>query len=252
MQIDLNADLGESFGPWKKGSDEQMLTIVTSANIACGFHAGDPLEMRKTVRTCLQNGVGIGAHPGYADLLGFGRREITGIAPDEMKASVIYQIGALQAIAAAENTAVTHVKMHGALANMASRDRALAETVISAVQEVDRSLIIVAIASTCLQRVAADLGAPHVGEIFADRAYNDDGTLASRSEPDAMIRDPETCADNILRTVETGALTARSGAKVPVDAGTVCVHGDNPEAVAIASAVRNRLDQAGIEVTRFR
>ncbi len=160
MRIDLNADLGESFGPWKKGNDDQMLAIVTSANIACGFHAGDPLEMRKTVRTCLRNGVGIGAHPGFGDLLGFGRREISGIGPDEMKASVIYQIGALQALAAAEHTAVTHVKMHGALANMASRDRELAETVIGAVQEIDRSLIIVAIASTCLQRVAADLGAP--------------------------------------------------------------------------------------------
>ena len=251
MRIDLNADLGESFGPWKMGHDEDLLKIVTSANIACGFHAGDPLHMRATVRTCLNNSVGIGAHPGFADLLGFGRREISGIPPDQLKAMVIYQIGALKAIAAAEGTEVRHVKMHGALANMASRDQSLADTVIGAVQELDTELTVIAIASTCLETAAREAGARYVAEIFADRSYNDDGTLVSRSEPDALVRDPQVCAENILRTVETGSLLSRSGAKVPVNAGTICVHGDKPEAVRIAEAVRNRLDQAGISVTRF-
>ncbi len=251
MKIDLNSDLGESFGPWKMGHDEELLAVVTSANIACGFHAGDPLHMRETVRTCRENGVGIGAHPGFADLMGFGRREISGIPAEELKAVIIYQIGALRALAEAESSSVRHVKMHGALANMASRSQSLADTVIGAVREFDKSLIIVAMASTCLERAAKAAGAAYVAEIFADRAYNDDGTLVSRREPNALIRDPRTCADNILRAVETGSLISRSGAKVPVNAGTVCVHGDKPEAVRIASEVRNRLDQAGIEVARF-
>lgn len=251
MRIDINSDLGESFGPWRKGHDEELLSIVTSANIACGFHAGDPLEMRKTVAICRRNDVGIGAHPGFNDLIGFGRREISGIPPDELKAMVIYQIGALQAIAAAEQGAVTHVKMHGALANMASRSEKLAEILIAAVQEVAADLIIIAIASTGLESAAQRLGAPYVGEIFADRAYNDDGTLVSRSQPGAMIRQPEQCAENVLRAVESGALTSQNGVKVPVSAGTVCVHGDTPNSVAIAAAVRERLDQSGVEVRRF-
>ncbi len=251
MEIDLNADLGESFGPWKMGNDAEVLSVVTSANVACGFHAGDPLQMRMTVRTCIEKNVGIGAHPGFNDLVGFGRREVFGIGEDELKAMVIYQIGAIHAIAKAEKSNVRHVKMHGALANMASRDMRLARTVVSAVKEADLGLAIIAIAATCLERAAQELEVPYAGEIFADRAYNDDGTLVSRSEPGAMIHDPELCADNILRTVESGALTSRNGVKVPVNAHTVCVHGDTPEAVAIASTVRGRLEQRGIKVRRF-
>ena len=251
MQIDLNADLGESFGPWKMGHDEELLTIVTSANIACGFHAGDPLHMQKSVQTCIQNNVGIGAHPGFADLTGFGRREIYGIPPEQLKAMIIYQIGALRAIASAENTNVRHVKMHGALANMASRDQVLADTVIAAVRKFDPSLTIIVIATTCLEQAAKDVNAKYVSEIFADRAYNDDGTLVSRSKPDALIKDPKICADNVLKMIETGYLTSCNGHKIPVNAKTICVHGDKSGAVKIASEVRNRLDKAGISVKKF-
>ena len=251
MKIDLNADLGESFGPWKMGHDKELLSIVTSANIACGFHAGDPLQMRKTVQLCSEKDVGIGAHPGFADLQGFGRREIRGIPSDQLKAMIIYQVGALQAIAQAEGASLRHVKMHGALANMASRETGLATTVIDAVQELDDSLKIVVIASTRLESAAKSCGAKFVSEIFADRAYNDDGTLVSRSEPDALILDPARCADNVLRTVETGKLISRNGVAVSVNAETICVHGDKPEAVEIAAVVRNRLDQAGITLQKF-
>lgn len=250
-KIDLNSDLGESFGPWKMGHDEDLLTIVTSANIACGFHAGDPLHMRQTVQTCKINQVGIGAHPGFADLNGFGRYEISGIPANHLKASIIYQIGALRAIAAAEGETVRHVKMHGALANMASRDQELADTIMSAVCELDSSLTVITIASTCLERAAKNAGVKFAAEIFADRAYNSDATLVSRSEADALILDPAICADNMLRTVETGFIFSRDGAKLEVNADTICVHGDTQEAVRIATAVRNRLDQAGIEVVKF-
>ena len=251
MRIDLNADLGESFGPWKMGHDEDLLSIVTSANIACGFHAGDPHHMRTTVKACKDRQVGIGAHPGFADLTGFGRREILDIPFDQLRAMIIYQIGALQAIAQAEETSVRHVKMHGALANMASRDRRLAENAIQAVQELNTSLTIVVIASTQLEEAAQSQGAKYVSEIFADRAYNDDGTLVSRREPDALIVDPKTCAENILRAIETGHLRSRHGVPVRVSARTVCVHGDTPEAVSIASEIRNRLDQAGVTIATF-
>lgn len=251
MRIDLNADLGESFGPWKMGHDEELLQIVTSANIACGYHAGDPWHMHKTVQTCIQNNVGIGAHPGFPDLLGFGRLEIYGIPTEQLKAMIIYQIGALKALAATKGVEVRHVKMHGALANMASRDQKLADTVIAAVQELDPLLYVIVIASTCLEKAAKNAKAKHVSEIFADRAYNDDGTLVSRLVPDALILDPQTCADNILRAVETGTLTSLNGKKVPIDIGTICVHGDKPEAVKIAGTVRNRLAQAGISVEKF-
>ncbi len=251
MKIDLNSDLGESFGTWRKGHDEEILKIVTSANIACGFHAGDPLEMRRTCRTCLANDVGIGAHPGFRDLAGFGRYEISGMGEDELKAMVIYQIGALQAVARSERGHVRHVKMHGALANMATRDQRLADTLVAAVLELDRDLTIMTIASTCLQKAAEQQQANYVAEVFADRAYEDDGTLVRRSDPDAMISDPAKCADHVLRMVETGAITSRHGKKIPIAPRTVCVHGDTLGAVAIAAAVRERLDAAGISVEKF-
>ena len=251
MKIDLNADLGESFGPWKMGHDDALLQTVTSANIACGFHAGDPLHMEKTVIACHKNKVGIGAHPGFGDLSGFGRYEIKGIPPEQLRSMVIYQIGALQAIARFRGQAVRHVKMHGALANMASRDLSLAELLVGTVHDYDPSLTLIVIASTCLEQAALSAEAKYAAEIFADRAYEDNGTLVSRHEPDALIRDPQICADNILRAVETGTLTSRNGVRVKVNASTICVHGDTPEAVQIAAAVRNRLDQAGVSVRRF-
>ena len=187
--IDLNADIGESFGVWRKGNDDEILQIVTSANIACGYHAGDPLTMRETIRLCNKRGVGIGAHPGFRDLAGFGRHEIYGIEIEELKSQVLYQIGALQCIARAEAAEVGHIKLHGALSNMASRDRKLAESVLSAIVEARLRLPVFATASTELQRAAESVGIVCVAEIFADRAYEDDGTLVSRNTPGAMILD---------------------------------------------------------------
>ena len=251
MKIDLNADLGESFGPWRMGHDEDILKIVTSANIACGFHAGGPVEMGKTCRTCIESGVGVGAHPGLRDLEGFGRRESSDYRAEELRAMVIYQVGALQAIAKSEDAVVRHVKMHGALANMASRNREIAEILVGAVQEIDPELPVLTIAETWLQRAAEALSAPHISEVFADRAYNDDGTLVSRRNLAAVIRDPARCADNVLRMVETGTVRSMNGIDVPVKVQTVCVHGDTPEAVSIATAVRERLERAGVEIVMF-
>ncbi len=251
MKIDLNSDLGESFGRWRMGNDQEILKIVTSANVACGFHAGDPLEMRRTCRTCINNNVGIGAHPGFRDLAGFGRNEIYGLGSDEIRAMVIYQIGALQAIARSEGGAVRHVKMHGALANMASRDQGLADTVVGAVLELDASLTIVTIAATCLQKAAERAGASFAPEVFADRTYEDDGTLTPRNEPDAVIHDPTACADHVLRMIEHGAIISKSGRKIPINPATICVHGDNDGAVAIAASIRERLDRASIAVEAF-
>ena len=251
MKIDLNSALGESVGAWRKGHDNEILGIVTSANIACGFHAGDPLEMRRTCRTCVANGVGIGAHPGFRDLAGFGRNEIFGLSEEELKSMINYQIGALRAIAKVEHGELRHVKMHGALANMASRDQVLADILVAAVLETDPELTIMTIAATCLQTAAENHGAKFVSEVFADRAYEDDGTLVPRSNPQAMIRDPQECADHVLRMVETGAITSVNGRRISITPETVCVHGDTKGAVAIAAAVRERLDGAGILVERF-
>jgi len=249
--IDLNADLGESFGPWRMGNDEAMLEIVTSANIACGFHASDPLEMRKVVRLAKEAGVGIGAHPGFADLQGFGRRRITGIGAEELQAMIGYQIGALQAIAALEGAEVRHVKAHGALSNMASEDSAIAEACVAAVMGVDATLVTMVLANTELERVGRSLGARLANEVFADRAYNDDGTLVDRSRPDAMIHDADQAADNVLAMIENRAITSINGTKIPIEPHTVCVHGDEPSAVNTARTLRRRLEDAGVAVQRF-
>jgi UPF0271 protein len=251
LTIDLNSDLGESFGAWRMGDDAAMLDIVTSANVACGFHGGDPREMRKTAEMAVAKGVAIGAHPGFHDLQGFGRRRIHGIPDDEMQAMMLYQIGALQAIARAAGGEVTHVKIHGALGNMTSEDDALAETCIRAVNALDPNLYLVAIAATALERAAVKVGQPCVSEIYADRAYNDDATLVSRGTPGAVIHDPDVAADNVLATIESGCITSINGKKVPVNVQTVCVHGDSPDAVRMAEILRTRLDKAGVTVARF-
>lgn len=249
--IDLNADLGESYGPWRMGRDAEMMDIVTSANVACGFHAGDPMEMTRTVQMCLAKGVSIGAHPGFDDLHGFGRRQITGTTDAELAAMIIYQIGALQAIALAEGARVHHVKMHGALSNMCMVNRHMADVFARAVRRVSADLVIMAIGATEIENAAAEVGGPMVSEVFADRAYNDDGTLVSRSLPGAVIHDAIKAADHVLRMVEDQAITSINGVKVPVRPQTVCVHGDNPEAVRLASTVRARLEGAGIRLARF-
>jgi len=249
--IDMNADLGESFGHWTKGHDSDLLQIVTSANVACGFHAGDPEVMARTRTACKANDVNVGAHPGFRDLAGFGRREIAGYGDHALQTAAIYQSGALRAIASPAGLPVRHVQVHGAVANMASRDHALATILFSAVRKLDPELRIVTIAATAQASAAVALGIPAVAEIFADRAYNDDGTLVGRSDHRAMIRDPVTCAENMVRAVETGTLLSVSQTPIPITPDTICVHGDTPEAVSIATAVRTRLENAGIAVKPF-
>lgn len=249
--IDLNVDLGESYGPWVMGHDAEMLDIVTSANIACGFHAGDPQVMDRTIKMCHAKGVGIGAHPGFRDLHGFGRYEIQGIPHAVLSRDIIYQIGAIQAMARVNGAKVRHVKLHGAFANMASRDDALAEMYVNAAKAVDPDLYIVAMASTALERATLKEGSPIAREVFADRAYNDDGTLVSRSQPGAVIHDADLAADRVLRMIEEQAVTSINGVRTAVKPETICVHGDNPAAVAMASTLRTRLDKAGVAVRTF-
>ena len=242
--INLNADLGESFGAWRMGNDESLLEVVNSANVACGFHAGDPAIMRDTVRLALARGVSIGAHPSYPDLQGFGRRVMQMSARD-LEATLLYQVGALQAMAAAEGGRVTHVKPHGALNNVACADAAVAATVVRAVQRLDRTLILLAPAHSELVKAAEAVGQPVRHEVFADRAYLDDGQLMPRSQPGAVLHDTQACVAHVLRMLEAQAIVASNGHRLPTRIDSVCVHGDGPEAVATARAIRLALQQAG-------
>ena len=244
MLINLNADLGESFGAWTMGEDEALLGIVNSANIACGFHAGDPLVMRKTVRTALAAGVGLGAHPAYPDLQGFGRRAMR-LSPDELEAAVIYQVGALAGMAAAEGGKLSHVKPHGALNNQACEDAALADTVARAVRVVDRELILLAPALSELLLAGQRAGLQVAAEIFADRAYTDAGTLVPRSQPGAVLHDDDAVVAHVTRMLEAGGLVAQSGKRLPTTMHSICVHGDSPGAAANARRLRTALQAAG-------
>lgn len=246
--VDLNADLGESFGAWTMGNDDAMLDVISTANVACGFHAGDPQIMAATVRAAKTRGVGVGAHPGFADLAGFGRRQIRGDSPAEIERLVAYQIGALQAIAALEGYAVSHVKAHGALSNMAMVEDELALAIGRAVKGVDPKLLFLVMPGTALARAGEALGLNCAFEVFADRAYEDDATLVSRKKPGAMIEDADFAARRVVAMVTDGAVTSITGKRVPIQVDTVCVHGDSPHAVAMARAVRQALDQAGIAI----
>lgn len=246
-RINLNADLGESFGAWRMGDDTAMLEAVKSANVACGFHAGDPLVMRHTVATAKRCGVSLGAHPGFPDLQGFGRRRME-LPPAELEAMLIYQIGALAALARAEGTTVTHVKPHGALNNMACADANLAATVARAIHTLDPDLILLAPALSQLAVAGREAGLRVVEEIFADRAYLDDGNLVPRSQPGAMIHGAEACLRHVLDMLEAGALISTNGKRLPVTARSICVHGDDAEAVVTARALRDGLQRAGYEL----
>ncbi|MBL8833455.1 MAG: LamB/YcsF family protein [Rhodospirillales bacterium] len=250
--VDLNSDLGESFGAWNMGDDAAMLDVVTSANVACGFHAGDPDTMLKTVESAKARGVAIGAHPGFHDLQGFGRRQIQGLTAREIETLVAYQIGALQAIATMAGHRVTHVKAHGALSNMAMVDDGMATALARAVRAVDPTLTFVVLPQTALERAGETANLPLAREIFADRAYEDDGTLVSRRKPGAMLHDPEAVAERVLRMVQERAIVSVSGKRLPMPIDTVCIHGDSPGAVAMARAVRRRLDTAGVRIAPFR
>lgn len=248
--VDLNSDLGEGFGAYVCGDDAAMLAIVTSANIACGFHAGDPDVMAATFATAKAAGVSAGAHPGYADLQGFGRRRIP-LTAREVEHLVAYQVGAAMGMAALAGHRISHVKAHGALANVAAADRSVADAVARAVKAVDPTLAFLAIA--CSEQVAAGeaLGLRTVSEIYADRGYAEDGQLAPRGTPGAVITDPEEAAARTLRMIEAGAVFTLSGRRIPVTIESVCVHGDNPHAVAAARLLRDRLTAAGLALAPF-
>lgn len=248
--IDLNCDLGESYGPWRMGHDEELLELVTSANVACGFHAGDPATMRRTVALAVRGGVAVGAHPGLPDRLGFGRRAMA-VTAEDTYAMVLYQVGALAAVVRAAGSALRHVKPHGALYAMAAQSPVLAEAVATATRDVDEKLVLVGPGDSELERAASTMGLPFAAEIFADRTYTADGALTPRHRPDAFIRDPEEAAVRIVEALRSGVVRAVSGEPVRVRADTVCVHGDNPEAVAFARALRNALQQAGVELRAF-
>lgn len=248
--VDLNADMGESFGPWVMGDDLALLEVVTSANIACGFHAGDPDVMASTMRAAAQRGVGIGAHPGFRDLQGFGRQRMT--VPDESLANLVrYQVGAARAMAQATGTEIRHLKLHGAMANMAAEDKTMAMICYRAALSVMPDIAIMVLAGTAQQAAVEDLGCKAACEIFADRAYNDDATLVDRTLPGAVIHAAEFAARRIVAMVEAGAIIAESGKRLPTRIDTICVHGDTPEALGIAKATRAALELAGISVVKF-
>ena len=249
--IDLNSDMGEGYGVYRMGDDAGMLEIVTSANIACGFHAGDPLIMHETVKRASENGVAIGAHPSFLDLWGFGRRPIHGERPADIEKIIAYQIGALQGIAASLGRRVSHVKTHGSLGNMAAVDDALAAAVARAVAAVDRSLILVVMPGMATERAGAAADLRLMREIYADRTYGDDGNLTPRKQPGAVIHDAEAAAARVLRMVEEQRITTTSGKAMPVAIDSVCVHGDTPDSVSMARRVRAVLESAGYAVRPF-
>jgi UPF0271 protein len=250
MRVDLNADMGESFGPWKMGDDAALLNIVTSANIACGGHAGDADTMAKTMALAHKNGVGIGAHPGFMDLAGFGRNRMS-VPRATLQNQIRYQVGASVGMARSVGAKVRHLKLHGAVANMASEDPVLARDLYDAALSVDPDLIIMVLAATAQQLAVEELGCTWAGEIFADRAYNDNATLVDRSIDGAVIHDPDIAGARIVEMVKAGAIITHSGKHIPAAIDTICLHGDTPTAVQIAQSVRKALESADIAVDQF-
>ena len=248
--MDINSDLGESFGAWRMGDDAAMLGIVTSANVACGFHAGDPAGILETLRAAAQHGVAVGAHVAYPDLVGFGRRNMDPTS-QELVADVIYQIGALQGLAAAAGTRVRYVKPHGALYNTIAQDERQANDVITALLAVDPGLTLMARAGSPLIGWARARGLRVVAEAFADRAYQPDGQLVSRREAGAVLHDPDLVAARMLRLATEGVIEAVDGSSLRLEAGSICVHGDSPGAVAVARQIRETLVQAGVTIAPF-
>ena len=247
MRIDINCDMGESYGPWPMGADEQVMPHITSANIACGAHAGDPSVMRRTIRLAKAAGVSVGAHPGFADLQGFGRREMR-VDPAEIEDLLLAQIGALAAIARAEGVPLRHVKAHGALYNMAARDRTLADAIARAVKAFDPSLIMFGLPKSPMIDAGLAAGLRVAAEAFADRSYEPDGSLTPRSRPGAVIHDTDVVVDRAVRMVRDGVALTPDGRQIPLKADTICVHGDTPGAPELTRRIRAGLEAAGITV----
>lgn len=247
--MDLNADMGEGFGRYRL-DDASLLDVVTSASIACGFHAGDPMVMRETVQAALQRGVAIGAHPGYPDLVGFGRREMAA-TPAEIEAYVVYQVGALQGVCSAAGAQLKYVKAHGALYNRAAREATVADAIARAIRSVNPALALLGLAGSELIMAADRAGVRGVSEAFVDRAYRRDGTLVPRSEPNAVLHDVDEVAERALQIVQTGTVRTIDGATIEVHAESLCTHGDGPQALAIVRAVRDKLERAGVRIAAF-
>ncbi|MFW8564966.1 LamB/YcsF family protein [Orrella sp. 11846] len=247
LSIDLNCDMGESFGLWRMGQDEAMMSLISSANIACGFHAGDPAIMRETVACALAHGVSVGAHPGLADLQGFGRRAIPTTEQQAYDLTVV-QVGALAAVAASQGGRLNHVKAHGMLYNMAVKDRAIARGLARAVHDVDTTLIYFGLAGSIMIEEAQALGLKTAQEVFGDRTYQPDGSLTPRQEPDAMITDVQQSVAQVLQMVQQGTVTARDGSVIAVQADTLCLHGDQPGAVGFAQAIVQALTAANVAI----
>jgi len=250
LRIDLNCDMGESFGDWTLGCDAEAAPFVTSINAACGFHASDPLTMRRTVRLAKKFGVAVGAHPGFRDLVGFGRRAIAA-TPEEIEADLVYQIGALLGFCRAEGVSLQHVKAHGALYNLAEKDVTVASAIAEAIKAVDPSLYMLCLAGSVMVEAAKRTGLKYVEEAFADRAYTPAGNLVSRKLPGAVIHDVDEVAERVLLMVKEKKVLSIEGTEVPIAAQTVCVHGDTPGAVDMIRAIRAKLEAAGIELRAF-
>ncbi|MEQ8198052.1 MAG: 5-oxoprolinase subunit PxpA [Clostridiaceae bacterium] len=249
--IDLNSDLGESFGAYKIGSDDEILKYVTSVNIACGFHAGDPSVMRKTVKTALLNNVSIGAHPGLPDLIGFGRRNMS-ITPDEAYEMVVYQVGALYGFIKAEGGVMQHVKPHGALYNMAAKDRKLAKAIAQAVYDINPELILFGLAGSESIKQGSLVGLRTASEVFADRTYQSDGSLTPRSQSDAMVSSEKEAIERVIRMVKEKKVKCQQGFDIDIKAETVCIHGDGAKALNFAYEIKNTLTDSGIKVISFK
>jgi UPF0271 protein len=247
MKIDMNSDLGEGFGAWSMGNDRAVLSSVSSANVACGYHAGDPTIMRETVELCVASGVAVGAHVSYPDLVGFGRRDMA-CSPQEAYDYCVYQIGALQAFCKAKKTELQHVKPHGAMYNRAARDKKLAGAIAAAVRDSCPGAILMGLAGSEFERAAEETKIKFASEAFADRAYLKDGSLMPRSQEGAVIHDAKLAARRVVQMVTRGTVTAIDGAEIQFKADTICLHGDTKEAVDMAAAVRRALELAGIEI----
>lgn len=245
--IDLNSDLGESFGAYTIGRDADIIPLVTSANVACGFHAGDPTVMEKTAMLCKNSGAAIGAHPGFNDLVGFGRRNMS-VSPADVKNMILYQIGALDAFCKAAGIRLQHVKPHGALYNMAAKDAALAKAICEGIYAYDPSLILLGLANSEMITQAKAIGLPYAAEVFADRAYEDDGTLVARSKPNAMIKDEDEAVRRVIGMVKYRTVKSVSGKDIEICPNSVCVHGDSEKALLFVKKIRNAFEQEGIEI----
>lgn len=247
MKVNLNSDLGESFGAWNMGDDAAMLAVVTTANVACGFHAGDWNVMQTTIAEAVKNGVSVGAHPSYPDLQGFGRRPMT-MSAKEVEALMAYQIGALMGVAATRGAKVTHVKPHGAINNKAAVDADLAAAIARGIKGVSKDLIFLAPAGSAMIEAGRKANLPVAQEVFADRNYDDDGNLVPRGRPDAMVHDSDEALNNVLRMVQEKAIVSVSGKRIPCAVDSICVHGDSPGAVAMARHIRAGLEKAGVAI----